>query len=146
MHDFDTERAAGYYDEKERQFKLAGETFTIRRAVRPEAIDPWLDFIRRLAAEEPTTPVEQRAAMDDTITRMLEPASAKKWRQVRERDDDPVTGADLFPVAAFCVQIAGGRPLAPSSDSGDGSQTATAGTPSTDDSSSPAVEEQAASI
>ncbi len=93
MHDFDIERAER--QKADRSFKIAGETFARRASVRPEALEEWEDYtpIGRSQAEA-------LAVIDRTIKALIEPGAKgeahKRWDNLRKRDDDPVTLADMI--------------------------------------------------
>lgn len=105
MKDFDGARAErSARDEEERTFKLGGETFTIRPAVRPETL---------IAASRVKTDSEiadDVAAFDEMLEGFLEPVDRDRYRELRLREDDPVTFADLMDVAQWAVEVNTGRP------------------------------------
>lgn len=105
MKDFDEARTArSTRDAEERSFKLGGETFTIRPAVRPETL---------AAAARVTTDsgvADDIEAFDELILGFLEDEGRARYETLRRREEDPVTFTDLMEVAAWMVEVNSGRP------------------------------------
>ena len=98
MKNFDEMKAT------DREFTVAGETFHWRD-VRPEV----------LTAFEPSENGggDANAAwrlMDDQILLFLEADELDKWRQLRERDENPVTIAQLNAILLWLMEEQTGRP------------------------------------
>lgn len=129
MHDFDPARAERYHED--RQFKLGGEIFTYRPGVKPEKMAAYEDLDLTATAEETLRVV------DDLIVSWLDtnddPTAVERWRAIREREDDPITGKDISDLAVWLYAQTTRRPTQQPSPSGDGSETT--GTTSTDGSS-----------
>ena len=129
MKNFDTDREQRA--ERDRGFQIGGETFTTKTAVRPEAMTAY----EALDDDAPVS--EMLKVIDQTILAFVEENGHERWRKLREREDDPVTLADMNALINWLVEDQTGRPTqqpAPSS-GGLGSS----GTPSTGVSSSRAV-------
>lgn len=113
MKDFDEARAQrNATDAEERSFKLGGETFTIRAAVRPETL---------VAASRVTTDsslVDDVAAFDELIKGFLEETDRERYEQLRLREVDPVTFTDLMEIAQWAVEVNSARPTEQPSPSG----------------------------
>lgn len=98
MKNFDDMKAA------DREFTVAGTTFHWRD-VRPEV----------LTAFEPSAngdgdPNAAWRLMDDQILLFVDPAEADKWRELRARDDNPVTIAQLNAILLWLMEEQTGRP------------------------------------
>ena len=98
------EDVARNFDEllsSERTFVVRGETFTWQD-VRPEVLDHIL------------TPSENGADMwekqDETILRFLVPEDHERWKNLREREKDPITIAQFNAILEFLVEAQTERP------------------------------------
>lgn len=122
--DFDAERR----EKPTKEFVLGGETFTLRRTIRPEVMTDFEDL-------DPTTPaVETMKIVDRLIQAFILPEQADTWDRVRASDDpeNAVGLDDLMDVTKWCIgEVTGRNPTQPSSSI---SPPGEAGTPSTDDS------------
>jgi hypothetical protein len=127
VKDFDQDLARADRASRDRSFKIAGEEFTRRVAVRPEVLEEW----SRLGADEAETTGFQ--ILDRVIFSLIEPDGHDRWRQLREREQDPITYKDLQEVTAWLVAEETGRPTAAPSPSTAGREQP--GTTSTEDSS-----------
>lgn len=103
MKDFDEARTAAR-DAEERSFKLGGETFTIRPAVRPETL------VAASRVRQDSEIADDVAAFDEMLEGFLEPGDRDRYRELRLRETDPVTFADLMAVAQWAVEVNTGRP------------------------------------
>jgi hypothetical protein len=140
MKNFDEQRSERLSRaEDERTFVIGGEPFLVRAAVRPEATEPWEDI------EPGLSHGETLANCDQTILNLIEPAgdAHERWRNLRAREDDPVTLQDMLELIPWMIGTAAGRPTEPPESSSDGR--GSTGTTLTAASSSPDTpEEQAA--
>lgn len=131
MKDFDTARAARTL--ADRGFQIGGEQFVRRASVRPEATKPWED-VDLTTSHEATL-----AAIDETVTNMIEPGKAKeahkRWLVLRQRDDDAISLGDLLDLVQWLVSEQAARPTVPPSNSS--GEPVASGTSSTGGSSSP---------
>jgi hypothetical protein len=94
----------------DREFTVGGETFHWRD-VRPEVLTSFQPADENGAADENST----WRLMDDQILLFVEPAEADRWREVRARDDKPVTIAQLNAILLWLMEEQTGRPtVAPS--------------------------------
>lgn len=126
MKDFDEARAERM--QRDRSFKIGGETFTRRLAVRPEAME---EFARMRRDEAELAGFE---IFDRTFYAFVEPEGHERWKQLREREDDPLNYADIMEVCGWLVAEETGRPTRALSLSTPGPERSE--TTSTDDSSS----------
>ncbi len=110
MKNFDEMLAA------DREFTVGGETFHWHD-VRPEVLTSFAD----------ETELDGWPLMDHQIMLFLEPAEHDKWREVRARDESPVTIAQLSAIITWLVEQQSGRPTVAPSPSGSG-RTKTAAT------------------
>ena len=101
---------------KDREFTVGGETFHWRD-VRPEV----------LTSFEPSAngsgPEDANAAwrlMDDQILLFIAKDEEQKWRDLRAREDQPVTIAQLNAILIWLMEEQTGRPTEPSSPSAPG--------------------------
>lgn len=123
MKDFDQERATVPFDEEARTFRLRGETFTIKQAVRPEVLVPASRVNRESVLADDVTNV------DATILAVLDGDGPDRYRQIRESDDDPITFIDMMAIVNFAIEVATGRPTRQPGSSGAGpSKTGTGST------------------
>lgn len=158
MKDFDVEREAELRaDVRDRTFKIGGETFAYKAAVRPDILSEW-DQVRppALAADGKTllrnedgsvvdagTPSSEVLAIEDRLIGMfLAPVDEfddphARWAALRAREDDPIRGKDMLELIKWLVGEQVGRPTEAPSPSGDGR--AANGTGSTPISSTPPV-------
>ena len=129
MHNFDTKRAERSQAEP-RSFQIGGETFIRKHSVRPEVMTAW-------EAVTPETPAsETLQIVDDLIGEFLIGDGHSRWRQLRERYDDPITLEDMMEVVAWLVSEETGFPTTEPSPSSNGSDGPTTGGSSTDGSPS----------
>lgn len=110
MRDFDTERAARAAVEQ--GFKIGGEEFRVAPGVHPSVL---------LAFEntEVGSREELQAIMDTAIKAFLtSDVDRKRWENLRERTDDPVTYGDMRAVMSYLYEVESQLPtiaLSPSS-------------------------------
>lgn len=130
MKNFDDHRRARATAE-EREFKIGGEQFRCKAAVRPETIAPFDDI------QDETPVLETLALVDSIVVGMLEPDddAELRYRALRAREADPLTVDDLLELVGWMIEKVTGRPtvLPGGSSAGPG----TTGTNSTEGSSSP---------
>jgi len=112
MKDFDIAR-----DERsaqDRDFRIGGESFRMKSAVRPEAMIGY----EGLTGE--TSALDALRVVDDMVISFLEGADAEaRYRKLRERDEDPVSMDDLNALVEWLVTEQTGRPTqVPSPSSG----------------------------
>lgn len=128
--DFDAERRERDRTDRRPTFRLGGTVFTMRTSVKPEVI---------AAAEEIDEAMSTRetlATLDDVVTAFIDPKGGahKKYREIRAREDDPVTFQDIGELVRWLVEQYANRPTAPSSSSAAGRKrtgtTSTASSPS----------------
>lgn len=98
MHDFDQERSELYVDQ-EREFKIAGQTFSLRQSVRPEVIAIW----------EELPPDAGSSLVYSTLDRLIkeflvDDGSRERWDEVRAQEEDPITVRDLWQVWYFVLE------------------------------------------
>lgn len=141
MHDFDKARIERAERDKqtakEREFRIGGEKFTWRPGVRPEALsdlalikagkrDKEGNLLRDADGEivDAGTPMnESIAIIDGIIVDMIESSddAHTRWRELRSRQDDPITLDDMQAVVQWLVEQQTGRtPTPPRSRSGSG--------------------------
>lgn len=126
MHNFDQDKP-----HEAAQFVLHGETFTLRRAVKPEKL------VRFEEMEEAGMKASEKLAMiDEAMFDLLAPADHDKWRAIRsDETEDAVPLGTLAEVIKWSMGAVSGRPpTQPESSSESPTQ---AGTQSTDDSPQP---------
>jgi hypothetical protein len=134
MHDFDEARLARY--EEDRKFKLGGEIFTHRPAVRPELMAAYEDLGTTATAHEALQ------VLDDLIVAWIDPTddpdAVERYHALRAREEDPIGGSDLSQLVSWLYRQSTRRPTSAPTSSEDGR--VTTGTNSTDGSSAePAV-------
>jgi hypothetical protein len=127
VKDFDEARAER--STRDRSFKIGGETFTRRLAVRPEAME---EFARMRKDDVDLAGFE---IFDRTFYAFVEPDGHERWKALREREDDPLNYADIMDVCAWLVAEETGRPTPALSLSTSGQERSA--TTSTEGSSSP---------
>jgi len=90
-------------------FILGGETFTMQY-VRPEIMAAWED--------EPDieTAVETIEEADAKVKLFLLPGDAKRYEELRAREDKPVTSQQLNELLRWMVEVQTGRPTRRASD------------------------------
>lgn len=133
--DFDTERApeAGSDPRVAATFTIGGQTFSIRRKVRPEVFGSYEGMSGDENAHETT------AIMDALMLGCLIPEDCDRWLEAR-RSEDPAAAidfSDLVGVVPWVIEKVLSRPLAAASSSSPG-QPAPGGPALTVVSSSPA--------
>lgn len=139
MKDFDPDRQARQQDEETRTFKLGGETFVLRAAIRPDVLAGYDDL------DDDTTTAETLRILDDLILSLIEKdgggAKAQdRYLALRKREDDPIELTDILDVVNWCVEVYTARPTGKPSDSVTGRNGT--GTPSTDDSFLPVTPQE----
>ena len=112
MKDFDhkrKERAA-----RDRTFVIGGESLVMRKGIRPEAMLPW----EGITAE--SNPSEVLQTLDQIVCDFIEPADGarERYMQLRAREEDPLTLADLEELVEWLIAEQTGRPTGPPSVSG----------------------------
>jgi hypothetical protein len=116
LHDFDIDRQ--YRHEGDRQFKLGGEVFTHRGGIRPEVQQQW----EEMPAETPGS--EALKITDALIVAWLDtdadPTGPERFRKLRERESDPITGRDINNLIVWLYTQSTRRPTEPLSSSEDG--------------------------
>ena len=103
--DFDQERRASLEELGDPSFTIGGETFRRRLTLRPES---------RLALaglfEGDLSPEASLAAGDNAILALIESEGHERWRELRAREDDALTNADITKVLSWLLSEASGRP------------------------------------
>jgi hypothetical protein len=99
--------------EADRLFQIGGETFVMRAGVRPEALTPYENLTPEAGASEAL------AVIDDLIVEFIEDNddAHSRYRNLRERSDDPITMQDLQELTKWLVEQQTGRPTVPPSPS-----------------------------
>lgn len=132
MKDFDPDRIGRQADEDTRTFKLGGETFVIRAAIRPDVLAGYDDI------GDDTSTVETLRILDDLLVNLIEPDfgnngggidATDRYLALRERTEDPIELTDILDVVNWVVEVYTARPTGKPSDSGTGRSGT--GTPST---------------
>jgi hypothetical protein len=106
--DFDQERR----EKPVKTFQLAGETFTLRRSVRPEALIQFEDL------PEDATARQSLQVIDDAVNELIVPDDHTKWSEIRAiEDEESAVGLDtLLELIKWCIgQVTGRNPTQPSS-------------------------------
>ena len=99
-------------------FTIGGEDFHVSY-VRPEVLAGWGDEIT--GRETPPTEVEALAIMDGRIKGFLNSnGDAARWDEIRARDADPVTGAQMNGLLMWLIEVHSDRPTIPPSPSASG--------------------------
>lgn len=104
MEDFDEARTARAPGDDERSFKLGGEVFTIRQAVRPEVLVTAVSITNESGMDHDVK------ALDETMHGLLEEEGRGRYTALRERESDPVTYFDLVDVVRWAMKVHTGRP------------------------------------
>lgn len=113
MKDFD--EARGEREERDRGFKINGQTFVYRPAVAPETLIPWFE----MGAGTPER--EAIALMDEVVLGFLEEEYRDAWREARKADaTHPINRDDMFKVIEWLLEEQVARPTQPPSDSPSG--------------------------
>lgn len=135
--DFDIDRDLWLNADRNREFNLAGQTFTGRVGIRAEILTRYLSA---------TSSVDQELmeALDALFKAFLDQDSYQRLLELRQQDADPLTIRDLTGVAAWIVSEETARPTAASSASTAGREQTTA--TSTGDSRSQATTEPPAPL
>ena len=105
MIDLDLERAENAA--RDRRFKVCGEVFAIRASIRPEAVASYYE----LTVETPV--LEALPLLDATVKAMIEDGdgeAGRRWDELRARDEDALSLADLWRVVAACFEALTARP------------------------------------
>lgn len=107
--DFDAEARERLAKKTASTFRLGGETFTIRRKVRPEAFTAYTNM-----DENDPDASKSLSVIDDMLLAIIVPGDQQKYIEVREYngdDEDRVVGLeDLMDVVLWCVEEVTGRP------------------------------------
>jgi hypothetical protein len=114
MHDFDRDREQRH--SADRQFKIGGEVFTRRPAVRPEAMTAYEDLTPGASASEAVE------VIDNLILAFLEPSDHERYRALREREEDPLNVTDLNDLVRWLIIETTRRPTQQPSPSTAGSE------------------------
>lgn len=114
MRDFDVARTERL--QRERTFKIGGETFNYRAAVLPEDLLAWDQRHDKIGQEF-------LDVVDETVLAFLEPGQAAKWTAIRQQRENPVNIQDIVDVIAWLFEEQVGRPTGPSSASTNGHET-----------------------
>lgn len=111
MKDFDTKRKER--SDRDRSFKIGGETFVRRTGLRPEILLPW----EKIGDDTPASEVLE--TIDLLVTDFIESGddAVARYKALREREDDPVTLEDLQELVEWLVAEQTGRPTGPPSGS-----------------------------
>lgn len=115
---------------KDRDFTVAGETFQWRN-VRPEVLtsfesSPSEEDVPDNASDEEKIAAKLRndnaawRLMDDQILLFLHKNDHERWRELRAREENPVTIAQLNAILVWLMEEQTGRPTVPSSPSDPG--------------------------
>jgi hypothetical protein len=114
MRDFDEARKRR--QDKDRSFKIGGETFVMKPGVRPEALADY----EKIGPD--STPTETLAIIDGIVLSMIDGADGghDRYVKVRESEDDPVTLGDMQELVEWLMEEQTARPteLAPASGGG----------------------------
>ena len=89
------------------QFTIGGETYTLRRRIRPEVLIQWDDFDATIETAEMIT------LIDTMMCRMLIPTDGDRWlehRQVDDESDRVLSIGDLLELMPWIVEQVTGRP------------------------------------
>lgn len=137
MKNFDLDLKREERSQRDRTFQIGGEHFVMRVGVRPEVLAAYDDLT------EESTAVDGINVMDEVILSHIEDINGAhdRWRELRTRDDDPVTVDDLAALVEWLLAEQTGRPTQRPSASGRGPENPPTGTPSTVVSSPPAETE-----
>jgi hypothetical protein len=131
MKDFDQEKVAREEATRgEREFTLGGQTFYAKASVRPEVM---LDF-EGIATETP--PAQVLAVADKLVIDMIEGDDDAEARYRELRTTDAVDMTTLLELCQWLIETVTNRPTEQPSGSSALPETPTAGTASTEDSSS----------
>lgn len=113
MHDFDIDRAHRF--EGDMKFKIGGEVFAHRPAVRPEVQQAWEEI------DKNTTGAEALEITDNLIVAWLDtdqdPTAETRWRELRARETDPISQRDLTSLIVWLYSQSTRRPTEPLSSS-----------------------------
>jgi len=137
MYDFDEDRSARF--EADRRFKIGGEVFQHRPGVRPETMAAWEEIGRETSASEAIKITD--ALMLAWIDTTADPTAHDRYKALRERENDPISGSDLSHVIMWLYRQSSRRPTVAPASSSDGRETT--GTTSTETSSTEQAEESA---
>lgn len=97
----------------DREFTVGGETFHWRN-VRPEVLSAFA------SDAEDDDPNAGWKMIDGRILQFLEPAEHDRWRELRGREDNPVTIGQLQSVVTWLLETQSARPTSPPSPSASG--------------------------
>lgn len=115
MKDFDEARKERA--ERDRSFKIGGETFVMKTGVRPEVLASY----EEIDTDKPA--LEVIGLVDEVILGMMEngDGSHERYRDLRARENDPLSLEDLRDVVQWLIEEQTGRvPTQPLSPSGPG--------------------------
>lgn len=112
MKDFDAEAVKVIATDAERTFRVSGETFMLRKRIRPET----LGAITLLGEGEVT---EQIGNLEQVMQSVLTAESLPRWRDLRASDDEDriVDFEQMASIAGWAVGVVLGRPLESASSS-----------------------------
>lgn len=101
----------------DRTFEVRGEKFEYID-VRPEVLSAFTPEEEEEGKEPDATAIWR--SIDDQIVLFLDEENGKHWRELRARDDKPVTVAQLNAILTWLVEEQTDRPTKTASDSGSG--------------------------
>ncbi len=130
MKNFDTDRKKRQRTKEQRTFQVCGETFVMKKAIRPEALAAFDDLTEDASLRESMEIID---GMFLTLIEKDDDAEAR-YRAVREQEDDPLSIDDIREMIDWMVEESSGRPTGSPSVSTGGREPT--GTSSTDESSS----------
>lgn len=111
MKDFDQVREERR--QADRSFKIGGETFVRKVGVRPEVLAEYEKL------EETTAATETLELIDGIVVDLIEDADGghDRYRALRQREEDPLSLADMQEMVQWLVEEETGRPTQPPSPS-----------------------------
>lgn len=133
MHDFDADRVKRHQERErefgEKPFKFGGEIFYVRANV------GYLGIKKVAELSEASTGGETFEAIEQSVFSMIDPRdnALERFKKVVDNNDDPVTFDDLLELQGWLMTEQTGRP--PTQEASSASGPTTAGTPSTENSS-----------
>lgn len=106
MKDFDAEAVKVIATDAERTFKVSGETFMLRKRIRPETLG-----VITLLGEGAVA--EQIMSLEEVMQHVLTAESIPRWRTLRESDDEDrmIDFETMASIAGWAVGVVLGRPL-----------------------------------
>jgi hypothetical protein len=132
MKNFDETRSTRRFGEDDRTFVFHGETFVLRDAVRPEALDPFDKL------DESDDVGSTMALLDQLMLNVIDDRDGAhdRYRAARADEADPVTAEDIRELMEWAIEVVTGRTPTGSASASTGGPPRTT-TTSTDGSSSP---------